>query len=262
MFISASHINIKLKQDFAKFRHSKYLKMLVLCDGIGEFPLSNIVSQKVCEVLLDKGYDDINSVLYDADIRKLASLPDKAGTTIIFAKVKKESELIIQYLGNGGCIHFDGTFAKTNENLPIYRFTQLISPHVNQNGVLVKHLSNDGGKTERTRTKITYSINNVFGDVFLFFTDGINSNENNIIIKDDEGRYWRNECSSLIYVLDMLNLFLIENSGNVNFQDALEDFNRDILKKLHNLEMLDDDASIGIVISQRVLDYYNKNSND
>jgi hypothetical protein len=262
MYISASHINVKLKQDYADFIFSEDLKMLVLCDGIGEFPLSHFASKRVCEVMIDKGYDDIDLVLYDADIKKLASLSGKAGTTIIFAKVKTESELLIQYLGNGGCIHFDGTFAKTNENLPIYRYNQLISPHVNQDGVLVKHLSNDGGGIERKRTKLTYSINSVFGDVFLFFTDGINSNENNIIIKDDEGRYWRNESASLIYILEKLDLFLIQNSGVENFQEALVDFNIDILQQIHELEMLDDDASLGIVISQQALNYYKIKSHD
>jgi hypothetical protein len=264
MYITASHINIKLKQDFADFICSEDLKMLVLCDGIGEFSMSNIASQLVCEVMINKVYDDIDNVLYDADIIKLASLPEKAGTTIIFAKVKNESELMIQYLGNGGCIHLDGTFAKTDENLPIYRFNQIITPHVNQDRVLVKHLSNDGGNVERKRTKITFSTNNVFGDIFIFFTDGINSNENNIIIKDDEGRYWRNESSSLIFVLDKLHQFMLENTSKPKdvFQDSLEEFNRDILQQLNKLELLDDDASLGIVISQRALDVYNKIDND
>jgi hypothetical protein len=261
MYISASHINIKLKQDYADFI-SEDLKMLVLCDGIGEFPLSHLASQQVCDVMIEKGYDDIDFVLNDFDIKKLAFLSEKAGTTIIFAKIHSESELLIQYLGNGGCIHFDGAFAETNENLPIYRFNQLISPHVNKDGVLVKHLSNEGGSFERKRTKLTYSINSVFGDIFLFFTDGINSNENNIIIKDDEGRYWRNESASLIYILEKLDLFLIQNSGVENFQEALVDFNIGILKQIHELEMLDDDASLGIVISQQALNYYKVKNHD
>lgn len=261
MYISASHIDVKLKQDYADFIYED-LKMLVLCDGIGEFPLSHLASQKVCDVMIEKSYDDIDFVLHDFDIQKLESLSEKSGTTIIFAKINSESELLIQYLGNGGCIHFDGAFAETNENLPIYRFNQLISPHVNKDGVLVKHLSNEGGSSERKRTKLTYTMNSVFGDIFLLFTDGINSNENNIIIKDDEGRYWRNESASLIYILEKLDLFLIQNSGVENFQEALVNFNIDVLKQIHELEMLDDDASLGIVISQQALNYYKVKKND
>ncbi len=257
MYITASHINIKLKQDYSDFICSEDLKMLVICDGIGEFPLSNIASEKVCEIMVNKLYDDIDQVVLDKDIAKIASLPEKAGTTIIFAKIKNNNELILQYLGNGGCIHCDGSFAENKDDLPIYRFNELITPHVNSKGVLVKHLSIDGGNVERKRTKINYSMNNVFGDIFIFFTDGINSNENNVIIKDDQGRYWRNESSALMYILDNLNKFLCENSSKDNFQDILIEFNKDVLCKLNEANMLDDDASLGFAINQTVLDYYN-----
>ena len=258
MYITASHINIKLKQDYSDFICHEDLKMMVICDGIGEFPLSNIASEKVCETMINKSYDDIDQVILDKDIAKIASLPEKAGTTIIFAKVKNNNELIIQYLGNGGCIHCDGSFAENKDDLPIYRFNELITPHVNSEGVLVKHLSNEGGNVERKRTKLSYSINNVFGDVFIFFTDGINSNENNVIIKDDQGRYWRNESSTLMYILDSLNKFLCENASKENFQDVLEDFNKEVLINLNEANMLDDDASLGFVINQNVLDHYTR----
>jgi serine/threonine protein phosphatase PrpC len=257
MYITASHINIKLKQDYSDFIYSDDLKMMVICDGIGEFPLSNIVSEKVCEIMINKFYDDINQIIDDNDIAKLASLPEKAGTTIFFAKIKNNNELMIQYLGNGGCIHCDGSFAENKDDLPIYRFNELITPHVNSEGVLVKHLSNDGGKLERERTKLTYSMNNVFGDIFILFTDGINSNENNVIIKDDQGRYWRNESSTLMYILDSLNKFLCENSSKENFQDVLVEFNKEVLFKLNEANMIDDDASLGFVINQNVLNHYN-----
>ena len=257
MYITASHINIKLKQDYSDFIYSEDLKMIVICDGIGEFPLSNIASEKVCEIMVNKFYEDIDQVVHDMDIAKIASSQEKAGTTIIFAKIKNNNELILQYLGNGGCIHCDGSFAENKDDLPIYRFNEIITPHVNSKGVLVKHLSNEGGNVERKRTKITYSMNNIFGDIFIFFTDGINSNENNVIIKDDQGRYWRNESSALMYILDNLNKFLCENSSKDNFQDILVEFNKDVLFKLNEDNMLDDDASLGFAINQTVLDYYN-----
>lgn len=257
MYITASHINIKLKQDYSDFIYSEDIKMIVICDGIGEFPLSNIASEKVCEIMVNKFYEDIDQVVHDMDIAKIASRQEKAGTTIIFAKIKNNNELILQYLGNGGCIHCDGSFAENKDDLPIYRFNELITPHVNSKGVLVKHLSNEGGNAERKRTKITYSMNNIFGDIFIFFTDGINSNENNVIIKDDQGRYWRNESSVLMYILENLNKFLCENSSKDNFQDILVEFNKDVLFKLNEDNLLDDDASLGFVINQTVLDYYN-----
>lgn len=256
MYITASHINIKLKQDFSDFICSEDQKMMVLCDGIGEFPLSNIASQTVCEIIIDKYYDDIDKVIFDKDIEKIASLPEKAGTTIIFAQIKNNNELVLQYLGNGGCIHCDGSFADNTDDLPIYRFIEIITPHVNSKGVLVKHLSNEGSGLERKRTKISYSMNNLFGDIFIFFSDGINSNENNVIIKDDQGRYWRNESTSLMFILENLNTFLFENAYKENFQDLLEDFNKDILLELNKNKHLDDDASLGFIINQKVLDYY------
>jgi hypothetical protein len=59
-----------------------------------------------------------------------------------------------------------------------------------------------------------------------------------------------------MYILDSLNKFLCENASKENFQDVLEDFNKEVLINLNEANMLDDDASLGFVINQNVLDHY------
>lgn len=256
MYISAFHLNIKLKQDYADFSCAEDFKMLVICDGIGQFPYSDIVARTVCDSILDNQFDDLDQLIFGKDLCELIPIDLEAGTTIIFAKVLDNNELKIEYLGNGGCVHCDGAFAENENNLPIYRFNQLIMPHVNAKGGLVKHLSYVGGDLERKRTKMTFTTDGIFGDIFIFFSDGINSNENNIIIKDVQGRYWRNESSALMYILDKLDEFLTQNACNDNFQDILIDFNKMILNKLFDENLIDDDASLGFIIDSKVLDYY------
>lgn len=258
MYLSARHLNVKLKQDSANFIYDEDCKALILCDGIGEFSQSQVVSEKVADVMIEKGYTDINQLIQDADIIALKDKIENGGTTIIFAIVESNRKVKIQYLGNGGCIKLNGDFNQSTQDLLPYKFNHLINPHINDSGALTRHLSKEGGKQELIKSEISISLNNPNGDVILFFTDGINSLEENVIIKDNEGRYWRHESASIQIICEKLHSFLDENKDSKDFQDKLVNFNEEVLNDLNNLNLLEDDASLGIIITDEVLKYYRK----
>ncbi|CAM3006950.1 hypothetical protein [Flavobacterium frigoris] len=258
MYLSARHLNIKLKQDSANFINDEDCKALILCDGIGEFSKSQVVSEKVTDVMIEKGYTDINQLIQDSEIIALKNKLENGGTTIIFAIVESNRKVKIQYLGNGGCIKLNGDFNQSTQDLLPYKFNHLINPHINDSGALTRHLSKESGKQELIKSEISTSLNNPNGDIILFFTDGITSLEENVIIKDNEGRFWRHESSSIQIILEKLNIFLTNHKDNDDFQDKLITFNEEVLNDLNNLNLLEDDASLGIIITDEVLNQYRK----
>jgi serine/threonine protein phosphatase PrpC len=258
MYLSARHLNIKLNQDSTNFICDKDFKSLIVCDGIGEFSQSQIVSEKVTEMMIEKRFDDINQLIQDSEIIALKDKIENGGTTIIFAILESNRKVKIQYLGNGGCIKLNGDFNQSSQGLLPYKYNHLINPDINNSGALTRHLSKKSGKQELIKSEISCYLNNPKGDILLFFSDGITSLEENAIIKDTEGRYWRHESSCIQVILEKLNVFLMDNNISDDFQDKLITFNEEILKDLNNLNLLEDDASLGIIITDEVLKYYRK----
>ncbi len=258
MYLSARHLNIKLKQDSTNFICDEDFKALILCDGIGEFSQSQIVSEKVTEVMIEKRYDDINKLIQDSEIIHLKDKIENGGTTILFAVIGKNKKVKIQYLGNGGCIQLNGDFNQSVQGLLPYKYNHLINPHINDSGALTRHLTKESGKQELIKSEISISLNNPNGDIMLFFSDGINSLEENVIIKDNEGRYWRHESSCIQIILEKLHIFLTNHKDSEDFQDKLINFNEGVLNDLNNLNLLEDDASLGVIITEEVLNYYKK----
>jgi hypothetical protein len=256
MYISANHINVKLNQDCSSYLITDDLKSLILCDGIGEFRNSSKFSEAVCEIMIKSAYKDIDELLNNDKIIKLKESKIEGGTTVLFANTTNNTDLTIEYLGNGGCIQLSGSFAKNQNNLAPYRYNNLINPHISFNGSLTRHLSHNSNNNEHKRGKLILTLNNINGDILIFFTDGINSLEENIIINDNEGRYWRNESVSLQLIIEKLNEFLITERESHDFQKSLQKFNINILEELKIKEILEDDAAIAIVITEDVLKYY------
>lgn len=260
MYFSARHIDIKLNQDYSNFNEDS----MVICDGIGEFKDSGIVAEGVAELLIEKNYNNsINDLLIDKELIDLKNKVKDGGTTILFAKKNKSNSIDIEYLGNGGIIHLQGNFAKNvNVDIP-YRYAEIMLPHITPKGELDKHLSHNSGKEDYSATKMSLSLNQKSGDILLFFTDGISSLEDKVILKDGEERYWRYESSSLQLILSELNSFLENNySQTDDFIDNLTEFNDSVLITLKSNDMLEDDASLGIIISNDVLKYYISQFND
>ena len=142
-----------------------------------------------------------------------------------------------------------------------YRYGELMIPHISPNGALTKHLSHNSGKIERASSTIELNLNYITGDILLLFSDGISSLEDKVILRDSESRFWRNENPAIQLILMELDLFLKENSKQDSFQDTLPVFNQTILEKLKAENYLEDDASLGIIITDNVLVHYNQKDN-
>jgi len=263
MYFSVKHIDIKLNQDYADFLIDDNLKSLVLCDGIGEFADSGLVSRIVVDQFIGKHYFKLSDLIADKELAKLKTNNVIGGTTFISATNKNNSTKVqLEYLGNGGIIHFHGDFStNVNSDAP-YRYGEIMIPHISPNGALTKHISHNSQKAELASSIIELNLNYINGDIILLFSDGISSLEDKVILKDNEERFWRNENPAIQLILKELDLFLKSNHNQVTFQEQIIDFNQAILEKLKLENYLEDDASLGIIITESTLNHYKEKLND
>jgi hypothetical protein len=263
MYFSVKHIDVKLNQDYADFLIDENSKSLVLCDGIGEFSDSGKISKVVVDLFIGKHYFKLSELIADNELVKHKNNNIIGGTTFISAINKNNSDRIqLEYLGNGGIIHLHGDFSTNVNSDEPYRYGEIMIPHISPSGALTKHISHNSEKVELASSTIELNLNYITGDIILLFSDGISSLEDKVILKDNENRFWRNENPAIQLVLKELDLFLKTNNNLDSFQDSLIEFNLAILKKLKTENYLEDDASLGIIITENVLHHFKAKLND
>lgn len=257
MYFTVKHMDIKLHQDYADFLIDDRRKILLLCDGIGEFSSSGAVAKAIVEQFLKKNYTKLSELLYDEEVIKLKEQGVIGGTTIISAINNNNSKKVtIEYLGNGGIVHCYGDFAHNVNSDEPYRYGELMIPHVAPNGALTKHISYHSQKPELASSRIELNLNYLTGNILLLFSDGISSLEDKVIIEDNNNRYWRSENATLQFIFKELDQFLKANKDVKTFQENLIAFNQEVLEKIKAKNYLADDASLGIIITKNVLRYY------
>lgn len=256
MYLSASYIDVKKHQDYADFSDDPDYKVIIICDGIGEFEDSRVISEFTVDHYIKNNYSRLEQLILDGELEQKKKSGLKAGTTIIQAQIPKNSKKVkIEYLGNGGIIHLPGDFhTLPNSDFP-YRYNEIMMPHIAPNGALTKHISHHSTKKELVPGEMELKLNHPTGDILLFFTDGISALEDKVILRDDMGRYWRNESDIVQFILMELDNFLKSNFKLDAFQEALVQFNHSVLEKLKEANFLEDDASLGIIVTEDTLNH-------
>ena len=257
MYFSAKHIDVKLNQDYADFNDNS----LIICDGIGEFKDSEKVAKLVVEQFIGKEYSKLSDLIADNELVKFKNENIIGGTTFISA-VKKNSldKIQIEYLGNGGVVHLYGDFSTNVNSDEPYRYGEIMIPHISPSGALTKHISHNSKKLELTPSSIEINLNYMKGDIIILYSDGISSLEDKVILKDNNNRFWRNENPAIQLILRELDSFLKSSHNHESFQEEVIKFNQEILEKLNIENYLEDDASLGIIITESTLNHYNAKS--
>lgn len=256
IFLSAKSIAVKMDQD----RVSVSDRNILLCDGIGSFDRSGEVADIALQHLQ---YANNNLELKSCIIMAHTEILNKqiiGGTTMISAIVMEdESKVLLAYLGNGSIYHFSGDLFDKPESYEdlnkVNRYINYLLPHVDKDGALLKHISNCSTEEELGPSLLEVSLTGLHGDVILMFTDGISSLEEDIIIADDQSRIWRNQSENVSSILDHWDVWMKTNYRNID-KEKLDKFLEDELAWLRENRKLDDDASIGLIMTKTVIDYY------
>jgi serine/threonine protein phosphatase PrpC len=256
IYFFANFIGIKLDQDRSDCNDNS----LVICDGIGEYNDSGKIAELVTNQFNEATHEKVPECLQqliDEIGKEVKSKNIIGGTTFISAiKSKKPGFVKLAYLGNGGIIRLQGNFYHEIVSDIPYFYTNILLPHVNGDGALLKHISHDSGERELLLSEFELNLNSTTGDIIFLFSDGIESLENQFIIQDDHQRYWRYESQLFQLLMKALHQALL----NTEITDDLTLLFNKIIKKtlldFQSKNLLEDDASVGIVITSAVFDHY------
>lgn len=169
----------------------------------------------------------------------------------------------VAYTGNGAVWHVKGNFNNFNaEQLFPWTAVNYLNPHsVEENGVEVLTncftLKNVEYFSGPTILKFTSDLE--FGDIIILCTDGISSNDQSSLTKDGIGRLWVTIDSQIELLLLHLNEYFINDDiTNKSLTTMLEMY----LEKMRKANILEDDATLAVIINTKVIDYQKSRSHE
>jgi hypothetical protein len=260
VYLSCNHKGLRKNQDRTGVSTAPNDQRLIICDGIGSYSGSGEVAELVVRSFHDNCTADIRDIIRGVDENELNAIERPGGTTVITGSIMAtDSEPVarLEYLGNGGCVHLSGNFAADLSNGIPFRYHHVILPHVNSERALVRHYSKDSSAIPPPG-RIDLSLNHPYGDILVFFSDGVTTLEDEGAVEDGQGRYWKIQGRTLITVLQKLHELLSLLTSAVDMAAALTSFNEDLVNDLVANEAVDDDVSIGFMVTDKVLSHYAK----
>jgi len=250
---------------------------VIVADGIGSHFKAELSSKFCCEKLKEilekvENVNEIDFYIYfkainnsllefarkssefDFDkINKAQSL----GTTLLCA-LELEKEYLFAYCGNGSIWHSNGSFNKFSPSryLP-WNSINLLNPHSNeQDGreALYRYLSITDAQCIPTIIRLSKNPLTP-GDIIIITTDGVYSNDQVQIGKDDNEAIWIRSEESMPILYGVLSDFLKQNpkeATNLDLESSINIFLEDL--KIKNY--MHDDTTLGVIISGKTIDFH------
>lgn len=178
------------------------------------------------------------------------------GTTLIVAE-ETEHLLTIAYVGNGAIFHIRGRFMDFPEYVSLpWSALNLLNPHTcNENGKesLYKYLSPASSPEMATPTVLQISKDQQCGDIILIASDGVYSHDQIQRGTDPEGEVWLSAEKTAVRVIQSLRA-LFNKPEPIQEADA-EKALTDALTEMKEAQWLEDDATLGLLITPAALSY-------
>lgn len=182
-------------------------------------------------------------------------------TTLLVALELKDS-YIFTYLGNGSIWFIRGDFwkfTKSRREWP-WCLTNLVIPHtvLGEGEELFGIIDNKGVRGEPYTLQMGKDNNK--GEIILMTTDGISSQDKlEIGFSGKNGENKQRWLKINPYILDILNA--VKNHLDKLKQETIEEKPslEDIIKNYLDSQSFDDDATLGLIISERAIKYYKDN---
>ncbi len=271
---TATNTNKSENQDFkAEFETTEFEAMFI-ADGLGSYKYAKLSSERVVNFFLNAVRTTENvSALNLTDLfrnakqkliefaNELTTEEEKSeenlfGTTAI-SIIEVENKIKIAYVGNGAIWHIRGNFNvfPTSYLFP-WNAVNILNPHtIPEDGkeALYKLISNNNDLKECIPSIIEIEKDEEFGDIFMICTDGVYSEDQLKAGKNDKG-IWVKYESSMLKFFEHLQHFFKTNPAYL--KESLEQIAIQYLEELKPI--LDDDATIGILITSKTLNYQNE----
>lgn len=272
LIATATITNKSENQDYKGEVERNDFKALFIADGLGSYKYAKLSSEKVIDFFVNevnKFQDNINKIKFKevfkqtkhkliAYANEVISEDEKQednlfGTTLI-SVLEIEDKIKVSYTGNGSIWHIRGNF---NEFPSSYLFpwnaVNVLNPHtVPENGkeALYRLISNNNDYSECIPSIIELEKDTEYGEIIMICTDGIYSGDQIKAGKNDKGIWVKYEPLMLKF-FEYISHFFKNNQlyNKVSIEQTLNQYLDEIKP------MLDDDATIGILISQKTLNY-------
>lgn len=247
--------------------HIELENAIIVADGLGSLSFAGEASQIVVQSIhaellynIEKSEKtDFNLIFENAKSKLILQATETGndanhyGTTVIVA-LDREKVLEIAYAGNGAIWHIKGNF---NEFPSTYLFPwnaiNLLNPHsIPQGGkeALYRLISANSSFQEAEPSIITLKKDDFFGDILMICTDGVFSNDQLNMGNNSAGKWIKFEETMNIFFQN-IKLFFEEVAEPS--RESLSDFITNYLEAIKPI--IDDDASVGILITPQVLNY-------
>lgn len=249
---------------------------LVLADGIGSTKHAKEASEAAVYCLTQnlqnvwnvvpfnlkkifrKTFDDFCSRIETLHRIRIAG-EKEFGTTLLCA-VESDDAFRFAYTGNGAILHLKGEFIsfRPQQYLLPWCYANLLVPHtLSENGqeALYKYYGYGAGPLQTDPTVLELSKDsNGSGDIIILCTDGILSNDQLAIGKDNSNKLWKEESTAIGMLLNALRKAIEENEELT--ETILRKVIKEYLKELKAHQLMTDDSSVGIIVSARAQDYF------
>lgn len=248
---------------------------LFIADGLGTYKYAKLSSERVIDFFVNEAKNHQGKILnvkfsevYKEAKQKLIAFANEVikdeekqeenlfGTTLITI-LETDNKIKVSYTGNGAVWHIRGNF---NEFPEPYLFpwsaVNILNPHtIPENGkeALYRLISNNNDYSECIPSIIELDKDNEIGEIIMICTDGIYSADQIKAGKNDKGTWVKYEPSMLKFFEYISHFF--KNNQLYN-KESIEQILNQYLEEIK--PMLDDDATIGILISQKTLNYQNE----
>lgn len=271
---SQTHKKNKPNQDYCtSFTNPKLgIKGVIVADGLGSH-LRSEISSKFCAERLKEKLETVDSpqinykklfaevktelkIFADTELNAEEKASTILGTTLICA-VELDSEYQIAYVGNGSVWQISGNFNhfSASRSLP-WNSINLLNPHnreENGESKMFKYISTADVSTIPSEIKLSKN-EDAYGDIIVIATDGVYSNDEAKIGTDSKGIIWEMGEDTMIELYKALNALFMNNPSEISESDLHFELEK-YLTLLRERDFMDDDTTLGMVISNRTIQY-------
>lgn len=253
----------------------KGMASVILADGLGSTKFAsqastfcvNFINEKISHNKIGGTSTSawIKSIFEECQktwVEKKNDVNDVGNTTLLLANIDSINSIQIGYVGNGCIFHIRGNFVElTNQNNLLFPWCAMnyLNPHSKESKegkeALYRYISNEMDKEKNAIPDIMqFSQDEDFGDVIIMATDGVFSNDQ-VIFGNNSSGVWQKVEKKLTEIFAIVKDFLTHSEKLNNNKESLE---KEILNKLEEWRKnneIDDDASIGILITKQAIEY-------
>lgn len=271
---SQTHKKDKPNQDYCtSFTNPNLgIKGVIVADGLGSHLRSEISSKFCAEQLKEKleAVDNLQinyrklfeevktelEIFADTELNAEEKTSTILGTTLICA-IEFEQEYQIAYVGNGSIWQISGNFNhfSSARSLP-WNSINLLNPHNREEkgeSKMFKYISIADVSTIPSEIKLSKNEDS-YGDIIVIASDGVYSNDEAKIGKDSKGIIWEMGEDTMIELYKALNGLFKSNPNEIKETDLHFELEK-YLTLLKERDIMDDDTTLGIIISNKVIHY-------